>query len=475
MSVRPAAPRPKRAGETFARTHHLEADGPSSSKKPRFDVRNPSALAPDAPEDDAILDMDEIGKGGQQTKRNAVNLDGYDSDSSNEGFDARADAKAKQAKKRGAEGGPSVQEDTNDMFADLEDEFEDGDKDEDLSREGKKKDKGVRFLDVTEIEGQVAGSKAGGHVSADFSLDEDQSAKGKERERRERDSESDDEVNEDDKDVDEEVGAGGRKANAPKLDAFNMRGEMEEGRFDAQGNFVRKAADPDAVHDSWLEGVSKKDMKRASEAAAKRDEEWRQKSIADDQLLTSDLLESLIVRLERGETVLEALARLGRLREKQKPRWQGKNRNRKKQTQIHDMDVDAENENESESENPTEMKRRETVEAITEAADQLLTRGQTEIYDETRESLIRQYSRETGDAWVEAARTEDVHASSDGGLAPARQWEYRWTDKRDGGEHHGPYDGSTMAQWQEAGYLGENVEFRTAGDQGDWSRSVDFA
>ena len=64
-----------------------------------------------------------------------------------------------------------------------------------------------------------------------------------------------------------ELGAGGKKSHAPKLDAFNMKNEQEEGRFDAQGNFVRKAADPDAVHDSWLEGVSKKDMKKAKEAA----------------------------------------------------------------------------------------------------------------------------------------------------------------------------------------------------------------
>ncbi len=59
-------------------------------------------------------------------------------------------------------------------------------------------------------------------------------------------------------DVDEEVGAGGLKRNAPKVDAFNMKAEQEEGRFDEAGNFVRKATDPDAKHDSWLEGVSKK-------------------------------------------------------------------------------------------------------------------------------------------------------------------------------------------------------------------------
>ena len=45
----------------------------------------------DAPEDDVFLDHDAVGKGGAQTKRNAVKLDGYDSDSSEGNFDARAD------------------------------------------------------------------------------------------------------------------------------------------------------------------------------------------------------------------------------------------------------------------------------------------------------------------------------------------------------------------------------------------------
>ncbi|KAK5139071.1 hypothetical protein LTR04_003911, partial [Oleoguttula sp. CCFEE 6159] len=80
-AARPSAARPKRAAETFARTHHsLSTSDEPSAKKAKFDVRNPSTLAPDAPEEDAILDLDEIGKSGQ-TKRNAVNIDGYDSDS----------------------------------------------------------------------------------------------------------------------------------------------------------------------------------------------------------------------------------------------------------------------------------------------------------------------------------------------------------------------------------------------------------
>lgn len=476
MSGRRPAPRPKRGGDEFARTHYLEEDGPTS-KKPRFDVRNPSALAPDAPEEDAILEADEIGKRGQQIKRNAVNIDGYESDSSNEGFDARAEAKAKDVKKEGGGKGPagSKQEEENDMFADLEEGLNDGDEDEEIAVEGKKKKKEVKFLDETEIEGQVTGSKSGGHVSADFSLNgvsDKGNMNGRGRDRREGkevESSSESDVDEEERadvgQVDEEIGAGGKKEHAPKLDAFNMKGEQEEGRFDDQGNFVRKAADPDAMHDSWLEGVSKKDMKKAKEAADKRDDERRQKRIEDDSILTSDILKTLIPYLERGETILEVLARLGKGKSKQKPKWQ---KNKNKRTADDAMDID----NDKAPEDPAETRRKEAVEAITGAADQLLTRGQTEIYDAEREALMRQYSRETGEDWVDAQPGADAEVSADG-VRKTKQWEYRWSDARDGGEAHGPYDGPMMISWNDAGYFGDGVEFREVGDPG-WNRSVDL-
>lgn len=448
-------PRAKRAGDDFARFGAFE-DEPTS-KKPRFDARNPSTLAPDAPEEDAILDLDEIGKG-PQTKRSAVNLDGYESDSSTENFDARAEAKAK-AQEAAAK---SEMEEDNDMFADLEEDFKDGDEDED--RPGAKGKKAVRFLDADEIEGQVASSKSGGHVAADFSLNG--SGKGKSK-ATDKDAESSSEDGDDEErdrvgsDVDDEVGAGGKKKHAPKLDAFNMKQEGEEGRFDESGNFVRKTNDPDAVHDSWLEGLSKKDMKKAKEAQEKRDEELRRKDREQDEVLTSDILGRLIGLLQRGETVLEALQRLGKgAKPKQKPKWQ---KNKKKSSDS--MDVDEA----KDVEDPKEAKRRQNVEAITEAADQLLTRGQAEIYDAERELLMRQYRNETGDDWIEPA-AEHNGADAEGAEA---QWEYRWSDARDGGERHGPYDGNTMTAWNSAGFFTEGVEFRRVGDV-EWSRSVDF-
>ncbi|KAF2199320.1 hypothetical protein GQ43DRAFT_442594 [Delitschia confertaspora ATCC 74209] len=444
------ATRPKRAGEQFTRTHHLDTDEPSS-KKPRFDARNPSTLAPDAPDEDPVLELDEIGKG-NQIKRNAVNIDGYDSDSSTDNFDARANAKSKGA----AVTSKHDNDDEDDMFADLNDDAQAEEQDDDAGNDGKKK-KGVRFLENHEIEGQEENSKSGGHVAADFTAgakshtnDQDSSSDSGDDEERDRLPEELDEEEA------REIGAGGKKRHAPKLDAFNMKAEAEEGRFDESGNYVRKAADPLAVHDSWLDGLSKKDIKRAKEAQDKRDAERRQKDIANDSILTSDILSTLIGRMEKGETVLESLQRLGKGREKKKPKWLQNKAKADDGTEIDDFAGHA-----------AEVRRKEAVEAITGAADQLLTRGQTDIYDAEREVLTRQYKRETGEDWQDL----NVGAQADG--SGTKQWEYRWSDARDSGQHHGPYDGQTMVAWNNAGYFGEGVEFRRVGET-EWSRVVDF-
>jgi CD2 antigen cytoplasmic tail-binding protein 2 len=131
------------------------------------------------------------------------------------------------------------------------------------------------------------------------------------------------------------------------------------------------------------------------------------------------------------------------------------------------MDVDKE----KEAEDPAQVKIRDAVNAITGAADQLLTRGQTEIYEQEREMLIRQYRREAGEDWVEPPAESQTDALDNGDV---KMWEYRWIDGRDGAAKQGPYDGNTMVSWRDAGYFGEGVEFRRVGEDGGWSRVVDF-
>ncbi|OLN91936.1 LIN1-like protein [Colletotrichum chlorophyti] len=465
MASRHSAARPKRAGETFARTHHHDADDDGhDSKKLKFDVRNPSALAPDAPEEDAILEADVIGGGGGATKRGAVNLDGYDSDSDNErNFKGRAEERHRgkkgdtnfleqldnyDAKSAGAAGGKVNEDDEDDdMFAADDDEEQEGKAAQEGIKASGKGSKEVRFLDDEQIEGQDLKSKSGGQIR----LDEEESS----------DDEADRDLAIQEEGIDEEVGLGGLKRNAPKVEAFNMKEEQEEGRFDEDGNYIRKAADPNAVHDKWLEGLSKKDMKKAAAAHEKREAEARRLRMENDDLLTTDLLKALIVRLERGETPLEALARLGKGQPKPKkiPKWKLKKQNKGGEES---MDVDQDKEI-----TPEQARRKEAIEAITDAADKLLSRDHAEIYDEEREMLIREWQRETGEEWVEPAKDEEKEDVS------AKMWEFRWTDGRDGADKQGPFDGPTMKAWQDAGYFGEGVEFRPVGEDG-WTRVATF-
>jgi CD2 antigen cytoplasmic tail-binding protein 2 len=481
MASRFSAARPKRAGEAFTRQHHGEDrdnEDPTSRKKVKFDVRNPSALAPSArdeddEENDGILAADVIGTSGRATKRGAVNIDGYESDSENETFEARAEARVKNGKpakevdfadamdaynSKPAAGGEGDEDDEVDMFGDS-----DAEKNKTTNRgQAGKKNKEVRFLAEDEIEGQESTSKSGGRVRLD-----------------DRDDSDDDDDDDDDEEaiaaaiaeegVDEEVGAGGLKKHAPKIDAFNMRQEQEEGAFDEAGNYIRKAADADAVHDRWLEGVSKKDMKKAAAAREKRDAELRRRERENDSILTADLLKSLILRLELGETALDALARLrrGQTKPRKVPKW------KQKKTKIGGggegaMDIDAE----KEPEDPKQVKIKEAIDAIADAADRLLQRDYPNIYDTERERLIRVYRNETGEEWVEPheANGEEEEGSS----TEAKMWEFRWIDGRDDGRTQGPFDGPTMKAWQDAGYFGEGVEFRPAGDERGWTRVATF-
>ena len=467
----PTLPRPTRSADAFAR---------SEAHTTQFDLRNPSTLPPDAPTDDPLLDADEIGKRGTTTKRNAVNIDGYESDSSNEGFDGRVAAKKKRKMDDEGDG-------DGDMFAD--DVNEDGGEARKGEDVGKEKKKGVTFMEADEtVQGEVLGSKSGGHVSADFSVPGDHhngiststthSAKNQIKESQRRhpqsspqndnnddsassssESEVDDETRADiGSALDTELGAGSKKHHAPKLDAFNMRAETEEGRFDSSGNYVRKAADPDARHDIWLEGVSKRDMRRAREAMEAREAEMARRRVEDDKVLTKDLLAGLIKSLEVGETVIEALGRLGTGKKKKGKGKRG------------GMDVDAG------EEEAREVGRREAVEAITGAADMLLSRGQEEIYDTERELLARQYQRETGEAWVDSPKAEVEEGGGEGGQGAGGvggMWQYRWMDGRDGGKVYGGYDAPLMKAWVEAGFFDGDVEFCKVGEQ-EWLSSVRF-
>jgi CD2 antigen cytoplasmic tail-binding protein 2 len=460
-------PRPKRPTHPISHSNdalNRSGAGLAPSKRPKFDARNPHLAAPDAPDDEAdlFLEVDEGAIGKRKVHRNAVELEGYETDSSEEGFEATHKQWAKDEKGKGK--AKDEDDDDDDMFGG---EFAEEEKEKVEEKRGKQK-KDVRFLEIDEIEGQEEEGELDAPVPQKYpDIFKD--------ERRDDEESSDDEEKLAEEGLDEEVGAGGRKSHAPKREAFNMKSEMEEGRFDTAGNFVRKAAEKDAIHDSWLTGISKKEMKKAKEAMDKREAERREQMRRDDEVLTSEVLARLIAVLDKGESILEALARFGGKKKaaanKNKNQWRQKKKAAADAAAADEMQVDTQGKGKDTTEDPEEVKRKAMVETITGAADVLLTRGQLEVYDETRESLMRQYRQETGEDWVDR-KAEDEGAGSV--AAELRQWEYRWTDGRDDGSTYGPYGNPEMKSWNDHGFFGEGIEFRLVGSAEGWTRAASF-
>jgi len=100
-----------------------------------------------------------------------------------------------------------------------------------------------------------------------------------------------------------------------ELSSFNMREEMEEGKFSEDGTYVR-SFDPHGVHDRWMDGLGEKDIKLARRRKRQRDRQQKERMKAEEQEVEASggadaLKRELLPMLKKGETVLEALQRLG--------------------------------------------------------------------------------------------------------------------------------------------------------------------
>ncbi|KAI8339433.1 hypothetical protein BC941DRAFT_420473 [Chlamydoabsidia padenii] len=195
---------------------------------------------------------------------------------------------------------------------------------------------------------------------------------------------------------DQESDEGDDKGN--KLTAFNMKQEMEEGNFDAQGNYTRKDKDPEAFHDKWMEGISKKDMDKARQAQLVRDQQEQVKEASRQSELPQtqgDVYRVLVEYLLPGESVKEALTILGQGAPAKVPLWKQKlmaKKNKNKKQSVVEPVLDEHQ----------AAERQRKVEAITGLADQLMALGHFGVYDDTLEFMVR-YLRskcEVDENWV---------------------------------------------------------------------------
>ena len=103
-----------------------------------------------------------------------------------------------------------------------------------------------------------------------------------------------------------------------KFEPFNLEKEMEEGHFDEAGYYVRKK-DELAIHDTWLQGITKEEIEKARNAQDKinnKNEEFQEVKKDANQLWLE-----VLNFLKTTETLTLALKRFGGTKE---PSWKKK-------------------------------------------------------------------------------------------------------------------------------------------------------
>ena len=374
---------------------------PHKSKKTRFVD----------PEDDPINFAEQVDSALEQpSRRGKVKNEGYESDSSNDG-----EGVVNSRKKYGPD-------EDGDMFAPIEKEEE----------SGKKPDK---FMRLGDIEGQEFESHSGSCSESDIDEPMDQD----EAERKKK---------------------GGMGF---ELSSFNMREEMEEGKFTEDGSYVR-TFDPHSIHDRWMEGLDDREIKLARRRKRDQEKKQREKIEAEEKEFQDyggqDAIErELLPLLKKGETVLEALQRLGSSTKKSRNKERCISLALRLTLQSHNslnrhMDIDKSHTG------PT------NIERITHLASSLMSLGDTDIYSRTYEEIVRSV-RSSG----------KVEPSWDPPSADIK-YEYKWSSPVAGQttETFGPFGEEELKSWFNASYFGrtgEKVQVRRVnGEWGSWEEVV---
>jgi len=248
------------------------------TKKTRF-------LEPADDEADFAKEVDDALENPSATRKGRVKTEGYDSDSSDDGEGV--------VRSRRAGGDDAPIDEDEDMFA--TDAKEDNNNNNNNKAESGEKKRGEEYLRLGDIEGQEFGRGSG---------DDDDGSSGDEDE-----DEDDEPEDEDDAERRQKAGMG------YEMSSFNMREEMEEGKFSADGMYVRNF-DPHALHDRWMDGLGEREIKLARRRKRRREKALMEKVREEERELEmlggKEAVErEVLAMLKKGETVLEALQRLG--------------------------------------------------------------------------------------------------------------------------------------------------------------------
>ena len=231
------------------------------------------------PDDDPVNFAEQVDSALENpSQRGKVKTEGYESDSSDDGEGVVFSRREKD----GSGGGD---DDEDDMFAAAGQAEK-----EESQADGVGKKKKDKYLRLGDIQGQEFGGASGSEMGSSS-------------------DESDEPEDEDDAERREKTGMGF------EISSFNMREEMEEGKFTEDGSYV-KTFDPHGIHDRWMEGVSEREIKLARRRKRQQEKLEKERMEAEEKELKESggkysFEKQLLAMLRKGETVLEALQRLG--------------------------------------------------------------------------------------------------------------------------------------------------------------------
>nr|XP_055196165.1 CD2 antigen cytoplasmic tail-binding protein 2 isoform X2 [Nyctereutes procyonoides] len=255
-----------------------------------------------------------------------------------------------------------------------------------------------------------------------------------------------------------------------RITPFNLQEEMEEGHFDADGNyFLNRDAQ---IRDSWLDNIDWVKIKERPPDQRPPSDSEEEDSLGQTPMSAQALLEGLLELLLPRETVAGALRRLGARGGGGGGKGGSKGAGR-----------------------PSSPQRLDRLSGL---ADQMVARGNLGVYQETRERLamrlkglgsrtqgppdptpppsLDMFAEEVAEGELETpTHTQRGELKGDDGLVDV-MWEYKWENTGDA-ELYGPFTSTQMQTWVNEGYFADGVYCRKLDPPGGQfynSKRIDF-
>jgi len=274
-----------------------------------------------------------------------------------------------------------------------------------------------------------------------------------------------------------------------KITPFNLKEEMEEGHFDAEGNYFEKKEE--VIRDEWLDSLDWVKIKERGEQAPTNavdngDSNFEDAEEPGDQVKA---MKDILGLIKPGETVLKALRRLGG---KESGRGKSSSASARWQPKAKKQKV-----SDDKSEGSISDEDKQSLLKLTELADYLLQRGYFSVYQDTYERIAykiktmeeKQQEADEDDA-LEAAfkqgggesedTSKETESSDNSKTEPAKDdevyWQYKWENTKSA-TVYGPYSSTCMLDWNNQDCFSDGVWVRKVGeDDGPFynSKRIDF-